>query len=117
MEDSLANSISKEYEEIMVELFDDKEDSVALAQRTLVGKFFSEKMLNRGAVKTVVSQAWGEPEGLQISDLGPNIFLFTFKDKMETVEVMQKRPWFVMNQLLNIQRWIPDASVFEINFA
>lgn len=116
MEESLVQSNLKEYEEITVDLVENEVDSVEQAKRTLVGKFFSEKILNRGAVKTVVAQAWGEPDGLLISDMGPNIFLFTFKDKQEAMDVMQKGPWFIMNQLLNIQRWIPEASVFEIDF-
>lgn len=117
MEEALTSRGTSEYDEITVELADDTQDTVEQAKRSLVGKFFSEKISNRGEVKTVVSQAWGDPDGLQITDLGPNIFLFTFKDKRETVDIMKKGPWFVMNHLLNLQRWIPEASVFEIDFA
>lgn len=117
MASSLVNFDNREYEEVTVELDEDKKVSVEIAKRTLVGKFFSDKLLNRGAVKTVVSKAWGEPDGLQISDLGPNTFLFTFKDDSTTVDIMRKGPWFIMNQLLNIQRWIPEASVFEVDFS
>lgn len=117
MEESLANLNPLEYEEVTVELESVEQEGVELAQRTIVGKVFSEKILNRGAFKTVVSQAWGVPDGLQISDLGPNIYLFTFKEKKESMEIMKRGPWFVMNHLLNLQRWIPEASVFEIDFA
>lgn len=117
MEGPLSTTDPNEYVEITVELVDNKQNSVEQAKRSLVGKFISDKMLNRGAVKIVVSKAWGEPEGLQISDLGPNIFLFTFKDCRDTLEVMRKGPWFIMNQLLSIQRWIPEVFVFEVDFS
>lgn len=52
MEGPLANS---DYEEVTVELEEDEKASEEIAKRTLVGKFFSEKILNRGAVKTVLS--------------------------------------------------------------
>lgn len=43
--------------------------------------------------------------------------MFTFTDKKDAEEVMRKGPWFVMNHLLSLQCWFPEASVFEIDFS
>lgn len=48
MASSLVNFDNREYEEVTVELDEDKKVSVEIAKRTLVGKFFSDKLLNRG---------------------------------------------------------------------
>lgn len=38
-------------------------------------------------------------------------------DKREVVEVMKKSPWFIMNHLIDLQFWTPEASVFEIDYS
>lgn len=116
MDNSMVNTGVNDYVEATVALDDDNDQKMELARRTLVGKFASPKVLNRGAVKHIVAKAWGEPVGLEITDLGPNIFMFLFAEKQDTVEVIKKGPWYVMNYLLNLQRWIPEAAIFEINF-
>ena len=39
---------------------------------TLVGKVIYSKVLNKWIVKNILVKAWGEPQTLTISDLGPN---------------------------------------------
>lgn len=117
MEEALACREAEEQGEITVALEEDRVESLETAKRILVGKILSGRLLNRGAVKNILSKAWGEPNGLQIADLGPNIYMFTFKEKKDAVEVMKKGPWFVMNHLLSLQYWVPEASVHEIDFS
>lgn len=90
--------------------------NLLLAKRSLVGKVLTNKMLNRGAVKAILLKAWGEPDGVQVTDMGTNLFLFTFPTVKDTIEVATRSPWYVMNHLLSLQRWIPQASIYEIDF-
>ncbi|KAJ1394729.1 hypothetical protein SESBI_33979 [Sesbania bispinosa] len=48
--------------------------------------------------------------------MGVNLLLFTFQDKKEVLEVIKKGPWFVMGHILSLQSWVPQASVYELNF-
>ena len=40
---------------------------------TLVGKVIYSKVLNKWIVKNILVKAWGKPQTLTISDLGPNL--------------------------------------------
>ncbi|KAJ1436344.1 Zinc finger, CCHC-type [Sesbania bispinosa] len=48
--------------------------------------------------------------------MGINLFLFTFMDKKEVLEILKKGPWFVMGHILSLQSWVPQASVYELDF-
>ncbi|KAJ1434101.1 Zinc knuckle CX2CX4HX4C [Sesbania bispinosa] len=87
------------------------------ATKMLIGRILSGKTLNRAAIKDVLNKAWGLLEDLNISDLGPNIFLFNFKEEREAKRVLEDGPWFVMGCLLSLQKWIPEVSVFEVDYA
>ncbi|KAJ1396296.1 Zinc finger, CCHC-type, partial [Sesbania bispinosa] len=92
------------------------ESGLRAAQRMLVGKVLSDKTLNRGATKEILSKAWGSPVDLHFSDLGPNSFLFNFSEASQARKAMDDGPWFVMGHLLSLQHWIPKASVHEVNY-
>ncbi|KAJ1408205.1 Zinc finger, CCHC-type [Sesbania bispinosa] len=117
MEEEASDMVTQQcLEEIEIILEGNPEEGLKLAKQTLVGKILAEKNLNRGAVKEILSKAWNVDEELTITDLGPNVFLFAFSEKKQVVKVVQEGPWFVMGHLLSLQNWIPEASVFEVNY-
>ncbi|KAJ1419084.1 Zinc finger, CCHC-type [Sesbania bispinosa] len=74
---------SQNSEDLIIELESDGVKGTRLTQCALVGKIFSNKALNKGVVKSILSKAWGEPLNLQITDMGVNVFLFNFNNKKE----------------------------------
>lgn len=100
-----------------VELEEYSPMGVDIAKKTLVGKFITGKLINRGAVKVIIPKAWGESEDLEVSDLGPNLFIFTFKDWKAARRVLKRSPRFVMGHLLNLQYWIPEVAMYDIDFS
>ncbi|KAJ1391355.1 Zinc knuckle CX2CX4HX4C [Sesbania bispinosa] len=103
-------------EELTVELETEDLQSFQLAKKSLIGKICADKPLNKGAVRSILSKAWGEGRDFHVTDMGINLFLFTFSDRKEPLEILQKGPWFVMGHLLSLQCWLPQASVYELNF-
>ncbi|KAJ1427622.1 Zinc finger, CCHC-type [Sesbania bispinosa] len=92
-------------------------ESIELARKTLVGRILWDKPLNKGAVKQMLIKACGEDaEELRIMDMGVNVFIFYFSDKKKARSIMEKGPWNVMGHLVSLQYWIPEASVYEINY-
>lgn len=75
---SLAIPTEDVYKEVTIELEPEKGTFEEQAKCSLVGKILSEKVLNRGTVKSIITKAWGNLDDLKISDLGPNIYLFVF---------------------------------------
>lgn len=108
----------KRLDELTIQLEEEGDDvNLLQAQRTLVGKVQTNRSLNRGAIKHILSKAWGDPEGLSISDVGMNLFMFIFKKKEEAHEVIRKGPWYVMGKLISMQRWTHHAVMKEIDFS
>lgn len=93
------------------------DDSLDLATRTLVGKILPARFINKGAVNAIFSRAWGNPVGLKITEMGTNMLMFTFEDKKEAMEVIRKGHWYVMNNLVSFQYWIPNISAYELDYA
>lgn len=116
MEGSSSN-IVRRLDEVTISLEEEGEDTCLLVNRALVGKVLSDKGLNRGAVKNILCKAWGDPEGVKVSDIGFNLFLFEFQKEEEAVEVVQKGPWYVMYKLVSLQKWTPQAIMNEIDFS
>ncbi|KAJ1426821.1 hypothetical protein SESBI_10074 [Sesbania bispinosa] len=90
---NIVTSETQQEEELTVELECDDIQSFQLASRSLVGKIFSSKILNKGAVKNILMKAWKCPNEVQITDMGINRFLFTFLTKDEAKVVLDKGLW------------------------
>lgn len=86
------------------------------AQTTLVGKVITDRLLNKAAIKNMLIKAWGITVGLQVSDAGFNLFLFTFTNREDAQVVLDKTPWYVMNKLINLQWWDPQITMNELDF-
>lgn len=92
------------------------EENAELAKRTLAGKIPAKKILNKGAIRDICITAWGEAAEVKVFDMGPNIFLFNFRNEETTKNIMFKSPWAVMNHILSLQRWDPEKVISEIDF-
>ncbi|KAJ1407196.1 Endonuclease/exonuclease/phosphatase superfamily [Sesbania bispinosa] len=104
-------------EGVTIQLESSGSESIELARKTLVGRILWDKPLNKGAVKHMLIKAWGEDaEELRIMDMGVNVFIFYFLDKKKARSIMKKGPWNVMGHLVSLQYWIPEVSVYEINY-
>lgn len=103
-------------DEATIQLDEEKIRGGVFSQTSLVGKLVTDKELNKGAVKNLLIKAWGHLDGVQVADVGPNKFLFTFNKREEAQEVFNKTPWYVMNRLISLQRWNIRESMEEINF-
>lgn len=103
----------EELEEVLIPA---NPNHIFLARRILVGKIISEKPVNRQVAKELIAKAWTEFDKLQISDLGTNRFLFTFEDEQHCQTTIKKAPWFIMNHLMCVQYWIPEASPHEVYY-
>ncbi|KAJ1376082.1 hypothetical protein SESBI_50314 [Sesbania bispinosa] len=81
--------------------------STQLAKKSLVGRILSPKPLNRGAVKNILAKAWEDIGDFQITDMGSNMFLFSFSDKKEVIQILRKGP---LDILLDSNPWTPAGG-------
>lgn len=85
------------------------QNSTILANKSLVGKIRVNKTLNIKATLDIINKAWANYPGLQISEHGKNIFLFSFAKEEDKIDVLKRAHWFIMNQLLCIEEWLPHV--------
>ncbi|KAJ1418939.1 hypothetical protein SESBI_15544 [Sesbania bispinosa] len=93
-ESSLSITQPSDLEEVEILLESNEQEATKTAQRTLVGKILSGKSLNRNAAKEILSKAWAVQEEINIVDLGPNLFMFSFSDKKIAKRILEEGPCF-----------------------
>ena len=81
---------------------------------SLIGKFLTCKPYNRKATKNTLRRAWGLEEGLQISEVGSNLFQFKFQSEYELNRILKGGPCTFDNQLLMLTRWKAGMSANNV---
>lgn len=113
----ITNTNEDAYEEVTVELEPAEELNRVHSENMLIGKIVADRVLNRGAVKTILAKAWGNPDGLKIADLGVNKYAFVFRKREEMQEILKQGPWFILNRMINLQEWKQDVVMDEVDFS
>ncbi|XP_019160868.1 PREDICTED: uncharacterized protein LOC109157414 [Ipomoea nil] len=70
---------------------------------TIVGRFLTDRILKTKVMKRVMASAWKPLMGIEITDVQPNLFLFTFFDEPDMKRVMDEGPWAFENATLLCQ--------------
>lgn len=79
IEESIINVKASALERATVELEEYCPQRVELVKRTLMGRFMTDRLVNRGGANAILPKAWGTYEKMEVSGLGPNMFMFTLK--------------------------------------
>lgn len=103
-----------EPEIILEEVLDLDEE---LSELYLFGKILSQKILNRQGVTNIINLAWKTKESFTISPWRDNIYLFCFKSISDKIDVVQKSPWSVMNNLMVLEEVQKGVTVEEMDFS
>lgn len=103
-------------EEIIITELPENQFATKAAQYALLGKIYTEKSLSKKVIKSMIKKGWGNPKGLSIVDISPNIFLFNFTDLETSNRILEKAPWNILGQVLILKQWNPQISVHEIDF-
>lgn len=61
--------------------------------QSLIGQFLTCKSFNKRAVHYTLMKAWGVDGGMQIAEVGSNLFQFKFKTKFDLERVLRGGPW------------------------
>ncbi|XP_019193114.1 PREDICTED: uncharacterized protein LOC109187384 [Ipomoea nil] len=82
--------------------FEDEGYTIAVPQQerhtwTLVGRFLTDRILKVEVMKRVMASAWRPLMGIEITDVSPNLYLFTFFDETDMRRVLEEGPWAFEN--------------------
>lgn len=120
MIDSLENmKLTAEEEEIIAISEEGRLPEIQSYNLSLIGKFLTCKALNKRAAMNTLRRVWGMHPGLQIIEVGTNLFQFKFLNDFDLNRVLRAELWCFDNQLLMLKRWHKEmtASNFKLESA
>ena len=106
MIDGLENmKLTAEEEEVIAISDEGRLPDIESCSLSLIGKFLTCKAFNKRAALNTLRAAWGMQLGLQILEVGSNLFQFKFQSKFDLIRVLKGGPWSFDNQLLMLTKW------------
>ena len=88
----------------------DVEDGRAECIKCLIGKVMGERTTNFTGIKNFVNNMWGFPRKMVATEVGVNLYQFTFSGQKDIDRILARRPYVIANQLLNIKQWEEDID-------
>ncbi|KAM6596268.1 hypothetical protein CsatA_006792 [Cannabis sativa] len=85
----------------------------------LLGRFCSNKNMNRNLIRTILGRVWGLAEvdwGVKIKKvtIEASFLIFSFKNKSDLSRIVNKSPWMLNNGVLILQRLSKHPSNWEV---
>lgn len=108
MADEVIHSLEKmkltlDEEEVIAILEEGQKEEIDSCAQSLIRKFLTCKSFNRKAAQSTLRRACGLGDGVQIVEMGSNLFQFKFKSEFELDRVVRGGPWSFTNQVLMLR--------------
>jgi hypothetical protein len=82
----------------------------------LVGKVLAPNTLHIEMIKAVLWPAWGNPKGMMVRHMGPNLFLAEFDSESDMDWVMNGSPWVIGKNAVLLKKFDPRVMPTDIVF-
>lgn len=93
-------------EEETIKISDEgRREEIESCSLSLIGKFLTCKNFNKRAATNTLKKSWGLEDGVQIVEVGSNLFQFKFKTEFDLERIFKGGPWSFDNQLLLLTKW------------
>ena len=107
MADDVINSLENmklitEEEEVLAISDKGRKGDIESCALSLIGKFLMCKPFNKQVAQNTLRRAWGLDEGVQMVEVGLNLFQFKFKIEFEMERILKSSPWSFDNQVLMV---------------
>ena len=91
-------------------------DEIKTCSQSLIGKFLMCKPFNKRAAQNTSRKAWGLDEGVQIIEVGSNLFQLKFQTKFDMERVLREGLWTFDNQAIMLRRWKKGMMASNVKF-
>ena len=108
------NLTSKESKSFVLD--DSAVDMINCPEWALAGKVLAPNTLHIETIKAVIRPAWGNPKGMMMRPLGPNLFLAEFESKADRLRVMNGSPWVINRNAILLKEFDPSVRPADIVF-
>ncbi|KAM0862927.1 hypothetical protein ACQ4PT_044937 [Festuca glaucescens] len=82
----------------------------------IMGKVLAPNTLHVETIKAVVRPAWGNPKGMKVRPLGPNLFLAEFESKADMQRVINGSPWVMGKNAILLKEFDPAVQPADVVF-
>ncbi|KAL0001531.1 hypothetical protein SO802_015312 [Lithocarpus litseifolius] len=104
-------------EEDVIEIPEEgRKEGIESCALSLIGKFLTCQPFNRKAAITMLKRAWGLEEGVQMIEVGTNLFQLKFQTEFAMDRVLKGGPWSFDNQVLLLTRWKAGMTADNVRF-
>ncbi|MED6172933.1 hypothetical protein PIB30_054520 [Stylosanthes scabra] len=91
-----------------------KQDGFVEDSMNFVAKIISDKELRFRTIKDALMGIWGQPKGVNISDVGVNKVLISFQDSSKGFQQWRGGPWNIKAHIVNMHQWIGRKLAMEV---
>lgn len=117
MADGLENmKLTMEEEEVITISDEGCKEEVESCSLSLIGKFLTCKPFNKRVAQNMLRRAWSLKKGVQIVEVGSNLFQFKFSSEFDLERVLNDGPWSFDNQVLVLRKWQPGMTAANVKF-
>jgi hypothetical protein len=92
-------------------------DTQAIGGKCLVGKIWTEKAVNKEALRTVLTGIWRISGGVNIKELQDNLWLFEFSDDLDKTRIMEGRPWSFDRRIIVLNDFDGRTPPSQLDFS
>ena len=82
----------------------------------LAAKFFTKRSLNMEAIVRTFRPLWRTKESFEVTNMGNNVMLFTFRLEVDAEKVFLGEPWSYDRHLVILQRFDKSKPISELEF-
>ncbi|KAK9995461.1 hypothetical protein SO802_020147 [Lithocarpus litseifolius] len=108
--------LTSEEEEVIEIPEEGRKEGMESCALSLIGTFLTCRPFNRRAAITTLKRAWGLEDGVQMLEVGKNLFQLKFQSEFTMERVLKGGPWSFDNQVLLLTRWKAGMTADNVRF-
>jgi hypothetical protein len=81
------------------------QEGIQNCQKSLIGKFLSEKIITKQIVQNTLLGIWGDPKGFQISEVEGGFYHIAMDTEKDIARALKSKPWTIRNSWFIVQQW------------
>ncbi|KAK2426963.1 zinc ion binding / nucleic acid binding protein [Trifolium repens] len=95
---------------------EDVTDGISNCNNSLIGKILSTKIILKPVLLSTLQGIWGNPKGLNITEIEGGFFHITMELEKDTQRALQGNPWMVRNSWFMVHLWDRQINPNNLDF-
>jgi hypothetical protein len=97
-------------------VMDDGDAADGRPEWAIMGKVLAPNPLSIDTIRAVLRPAWGNPKGMMVRSMGPNLFLAELESEADRDRIMKGGPWMVGKNAIIMKEFDPSIDPDDVVF-